>query len=79
MLTQLQLVWNNPRPQPCLRMGLSMLRFLADALAEEIRAGQIDAARGLAAIHHLSPLALAVVATRMSRHGITEEDVLRIV
>lgn len=79
MTSALHLVWENPRPQPHLKNDLKTLRMLADLLAGSIRAGQVDGARRIAAIHHLSPLALSVVATRMFRAGISEEQILQVV
>lgn len=79
MASGLQLVWDNPRPQPRLRHDLKMLRLLADTLAGSIRSGHLDGARRIASIHHLSPLAMAVVATRMFRAGISEAEILQVV
>lgn len=79
MASDLQLVWDNPRPQPHLKNDLKMLRILADLLAGSIRSGHIDGARRIASIHHLSPLALSVVATRMFRDGISEDEILQVV
>jgi len=56
-----------------------MLHLLADMLAGSIRSGHLEGARRIASIHHLSPLALAVVATRMFRSGISEDEILQVV
>lgn len=79
MRTPLRLVWDNPHPQPHLKSDITMLRLLADILAGSIRAGHAEEARSMASIHHLSPLALGVVATRMLNSGISEDDILRLV
>lgn len=79
MANQLHLVWDNPHAQAQGRADLSTLRRLADALAGSIRSGQLDCARRLASFYHLSPLALSVVATRMFKAGISEDEILKLV
>lgn len=79
MTSQLHLVWDNPRPQPHLKNDLTMLRLLADTLTGSIRSGQVEGARRMASIHHLSPLALSVVATRMFRAGLSEDEILKVI
>lgn len=79
MSPRLQLVWENPHPQPHLRNDLTMLRLLADTLAGSVRCGYVDGARHLASIHRLSPLAVSVVATRMYESGLSEEQILKVV
>ena len=79
MASGLQLVWDNPRPQLHLKNDLKMLRLLADTLAGSIRSGHVEGARRIASLHHLSPLALSVVATRMFRAGISEDEILKVV
>lgn len=75
----LHLVWNNPCPQPHRKSDVKMLRNLADVMAGTIRAGQFESARYMASVYRLSPLALSVVATRMFRDGISEDEILRVV
>lgn len=79
MASELQLVWDNPRPQPHLKDDLKTLGLLADMLAGSIRSGHVEGARRIASLHHLSPLALSVVATRMFRAGISEDQILQVV
>lgn len=79
MNRRLELVWNNPQPQPAAHHDPGMLRLLADVLAGSIRCGYIEGARKMASIHHLSPLATSFVATRMHRSGISEEEILKVV
>lgn len=79
MASQLRLIWDNPHPHPYLRNDLTMLRLLADTLAGAIRGGQLAGAKSLASIHRLSPLAVSVVATRMFKAGISEEQILKVV
>lgn len=79
MSSKLRLVWDNPRPQLHLRNDLRTLRFVADSLAGSIRCGQVEGARQMASIHHLSPLAMSVVATRMFKAGISEDEILKVV
>lgn len=79
MERNLQLVWSNPAPQanPC--PNAAMLRHLADALTIAIRSGEIDSVQGLASMYGLTPLAMSVVATRMFKSGISEDEILRVV
>jgi hypothetical protein len=79
MANRLQLVWDNPRPQPHLKNDLTMLRMLADLLTGSIRSGHVEGAKRIASLHHLSPLAMSVVATRMFRAGISEDQILKLV
>lgn len=79
MNRRLELVWNNPLPRPASHHDPGMLHLLADVLAGSIRCGYIDGAREMASIHHLSPLATSIVATRMHRSGISEEEILKVV
>jgi hypothetical protein len=44
-----------------------------------MRRGEIHVARHLVAVYALSPFAIAVVAARMSRAGIPEDTVLKLV
>lgn len=79
MTSRLHLVWDNPRPQPHLKNDLTMLRLLADTLTGSIRSGHVDGARRMASLHHLSPLAVSVVATRMFRAGVSEDEILKVI
>lgn len=79
MASQLHLVWDNPRPQARPRCDLPSLRRLADALSGSILSGKPDCARRLASFYHLSPLALSVVATRMFKAGVSEDEILKLV
>lgn len=79
MERNLQLVWNNPAPQAHLCPNATMLRQLADALTIAIREGEINSVQGLASMYGLTPLALSVVATRMFKAGISEDEILKVV
>lgn len=74
-----QLVWQNPHPAPHFKLTGRMLTHLADAVAERLRGGQEQGAKALMSLYALSPIALGVVAGRLSRAGIPEDVVLRIV
>lgn len=74
-----QLVWNNPSPAPHEHLSAGLLRRLADTLIGCVRRGDWQLARQLLALYALSPFAIAVVASRMSRAGIPEEAVLKLV
>jgi hypothetical protein len=73
----LQLVWNNPNPAPRERLSAGLLGRLTEVLIGCMRRGEIHVARHLVAVYALSPF--AVVAARMSRAGIPEDAVLKLV
>jgi hypothetical protein len=52
---------------------------LADVLTEEVKAGRPDVARFLASIPGLSPFAIAVVASWMTKAGLSETQILNVV
>ena len=79
MNAHLKLVSDNPVFVSGARLNGRALHQLADMLTEEVRAGRYDLARFLASLHKLSPFAIAVVATWMTRAGLSEADILSIV
>lgn len=79
MRNSLQLVWSNPGPARCHHVSAPLLRRLSDILIGCVRRGEWQAARQLVALYALSPIAIAVIAARMSRAGITEDNVLRLI
>ena len=78
MARNLALVWANARNTSGLRITASMLVHLAEALVQQVRDEQWQAARGTMALYQLSPIALGVVAERMWKAGISEDAVLRL-
>ncbi len=79
MNAHLKLVSDNPIPVSSPRLDGRALHQLADVLTEEVRAGRYDLARFLAALHKLSPFAIAVVATWMTKAGLSEAEILNVV
>jgi hypothetical protein len=79
MNTHLKLVSDNPVSVSSARLNGQALHQLADVLTEEVRAGHYDLARFLAAFHKLSPFAIAVIATWMTRAGLSEAEILNVV
>lgn len=79
MRSHLKLVSDNPAPPPRERPDGIALRRLAEELADDVRAGHADVARGLAARHKLSPFGIAIVAARMAKAGLDEAQILRVV
>lgn len=75
----LRLVWVNPRQPERSRHDLRMLRTLGEFLAGATRCGELEGARRIAASHHLSPLAQAVVVDCMQAEGIGEELIRKVV
>lgn len=79
MNTHLRLVVENPTPKAHARLDGHMLLQLADRMTAEIRTGHADVARDLASFHRLSPFGIAVVAHRMTRAGVSEDEILEAV
>lgn len=79
MCTAPQLVWSNPNPAPHARVNARLLGRLSDTLVGCVRRGKWRSARRLVAAYAPTPIALAVVAGRLSRAGISEDSVLRLI
>lgn len=79
MRTGPRLVWSNPAPQPHDALSPGLLRRLTDILIGCVRRGEWQAARQLVALYAPSPFAIALIAARMSRAGIPEDAVLKLV
>ncbi len=79
MNTHLKLVSDNPGSVSSARLDGRALHQLADVLTEEVRAGRFELAHFLAALQKLSPFGIAVIATWMTRAGLSEAEILNVV
>lgn len=79
MSAQLALASVNPNPILHSRLDGPALHDLADRLTEQVQAGHPELAQVIAAFENLNPLGIAVVATWMSRAGLSEEQILEVV
>jgi hypothetical protein len=79
MSTQLRLVAVNPNPVRRQQVTAVGLHVLADHLTTQVRLGNADVAHVIAAHERLNPLGIAVVATWMSRAGLSEDQIIRVV
>lgn len=79
MNTHLKLVADNPVSAPPGRLNGRELHQLADMLTSEVQAGRSEAARFLASLQKLSPFGIAVIATWMTRAGLSEAEILEVV
>lgn len=79
MERNLQLVWSNPKPRPQRRNNMAVLWQLADVLSGAVRSGEFAGAQRLTTLCELTPMALSVIATRMFKSGISEEEILKVV
>ncbi len=79
MSARLQLVSANPHPKLHSRLNGPALHQLADRLTEQVRQGHPEFAQVIAAFENLNPLGVAVVATWMTRAGLSEEQIIEVV
>lgn len=79
MRNNLHLIWNNPSAAPHASVSASTLRQLSEVLIGCVRRNEWQAARQLVSLYAPSPFGIAVIAGQMSRAGIAEESVLKIV
>ena len=79
MSAHLKLVSDNPTPLPRVRPDGRALHRLADRLTEEVQAGHPELAQVVASFQHLSPFGVAIVATWMTRAGLSETEILDVV
>ncbi|MFZ4535605.1 hypothetical protein [Propionivibrio sp.] len=79
MKNHLKIVSVNPNSVSSTRLNGCALHQLADRLIEEIKAGHSRNAHILASLQNLSPFAIAVVATWMTKAGLSEADILNTV
>lgn len=78
MNTHLKLVSENEISTPNARLDGRALHRLADRLTEEVHAGRYEVAHLLASLQKLSPFGIAIVATWMTRAGLSESDILNV-
>jgi hypothetical protein len=79
MSAHLKLVSDNPTPPLRIRPDGRALHRLADRLTEEIQAGHPELAQVVASFQHLSPFDVAIVATWMTKAGLSETEILEVV
>lgn len=79
MNTHLKLVSDHPVSAPTARLNGRELHQLADMLINEVKAGRLEVARFLASLQRLSPFAIAVIATWMTKAGLDETQILNVV
>lgn len=79
MNAHLKLVADNPVSAPTGRLSGRELHLLADMLTAEVQAGRSEAARFLASLQKLSPFGIALIATWMTRAGLSEAEILDVV
>lgn len=79
MNTHLKLVSDHPVSAPTPRLNGRELHQLADILSAEVRAGHRELAHCLVAMQKLSPFGIAVIATWMTKAGLSEAEILDVV
>ena len=79
MQRNLQLVWNNPEPAPQVTVSARTLRQLSEVLIGCVRRNEWLVGRQIVSLYAPSPFGIALIARRMSRAGIAEGDVLKLV
>lgn len=79
MTAHLRLVSDNPLSGPSGRPDGLALHRLADMLTAEIRAGHYEVAHRLVSRQKLSPFGVAIVATWLTKAGVSEVEILDVV
>jgi len=79
MSAQLVLASVNTNPVLQSRLDGRALHDLADRLTEQVQAGHPELAQVIPAFENLSPFGIAIVATWMSRAGLSEKQILEVV
>lgn len=79
MNAHLKLVSDHPIAVRPGRLNGRELHQLSDMLTAEVQAGRPEAARFLAALQKLSPFAIAIIASWMSKAGLSEAQILNVV
>ena len=79
MNTPLKLVSDNRILVPSVRLNGRELHQLADRLTEEVQAGHVEVAHVLASVQRLSPFGIAVIATWMTKAGLSEAEIMGVV
>lgn len=79
MKPRLRLVADNPDPVRRTHPDGRSLFRLADRLTDQVRRGNTRFAHQVAVGEHLNPLGIAVVASRMYRAGLTEDQIIAVV
>jgi hypothetical protein len=79
MGTPLRVITGNPAVVRRAHLNGQELRGLADNLSKQVHAGNTMAARLVASRADLNPLSISVLATWMTRSGLSEEQILQVV
>ena len=79
MGTQLKIVAGNPAVVRGAHLSSRDLHGLADSLTNLVQAGCPQIAHTVASRAHLNPLNISVLATWMSRAGLSERQILQVV
>jgi hypothetical protein len=74
----LKVVSGNPAAGSASRLDGRALHQLADRLAEAVQAGCTESAQELVSGYELSPFGVAVVATWLTKAGLTEAKILEV-
>ena len=79
MGTPLRVITGNPAVVRRAHLNGRELHGLADSLSKQVQAGNTMAARLVASRADLNPLSISVLATWMTRSGLSEEQILQVV
>jgi hypothetical protein len=79
MGAQLKIVAGNPSVVRGAHLNGQELHLLAEFLTKQVQAGNTLVAHLIASLAHLNPLNISVLATWMSRAGLSERQILRVV
>jgi len=79
MGAKLRVIAGNPSVVRGARLSGKELHWLADSLTRQVQAGNTMVARLIASRAHLNPLNISVLATWMSRSGLSEDQILQVV
>ena len=79
MGTPLRVITGNPAVVRRAHLNGRELHGLADNLSRQVQAGNTMAARLVASRADLNPLSISVLATWMTRSGLSEEQILQVV
>lgn len=79
MKAPLRVIPGNPHASRGDRLSSRDLFCLATCLTEQVQAGNIQLAQLIASRAKLNPLSIAVLASCMSRSGLSEDQILQVV
>jgi hypothetical protein len=79
MCAQLKVIPCNPTAVRGQHLNGKELHWLADSLTDLVRTGNPQLAQLIASRAHLNPLNISMLATWMSRAGLSEDQILQVV